>query len=133
MYSLNSEKDVPTAKLALSCMGSAVPDKTVREYWAVQQRLLPHANRCLESAHVTLVFEWENSGSVLNTAHNLGALYFKQGKMKEAEEMYLRALAEKEEACSREHTSTLNTVNNLGNLYRDQGKMKEAEEVFFTY
>ena len=117
-------------KLALSCVGSAVPDKTVREYWAVQKRLLPHANRCLESTHVTLISEWENSGSILNAAHNLGALYFDQGKMKEAEEMCLQALAGYEKAWGPEHTSTLNTVNNLGALYLKRGKMKEAEEMY---
>jgi len=50
--------------------------------------------------------------------------------MKEAEDMYLRALTGYEKAWGSEHTSTLNTVNNLGNLYSDQGKMKEAEDTF---
>ncbi len=50
--------------------------------------------------------------------------------MKEAENMYLRALTGYEKAWGPEHTSTLDTVNNLGNLYRDQGKMKEAEDMF---
>ncbi len=50
--------------------------------------------------------------------------------MKEAENMYLRALTGYEKAWGPEHTSTLDTVNNLGNLYRDQGKMKEAENMF---
>jgi tetratricopeptide (TPR) repeat protein len=50
--------------------------------------------------------------------------------MKEAEEMYLRALRGKEEAWGAKHTSTLETVNNLGNLYWKQGKIKEAEEMY---
>jgi hypothetical protein len=36
--------------------------------------------------------------STLNTVNHLGVLYANQGKMKEAEEMYLRALQGKEEA-----------------------------------
>jgi len=50
--------------------------------------------------------------------------------MKEAEDMYLRALAGKEKAWDLAHTSTLRTVNNLGNLYLKQGKTKEAEDMY---
>ncbi|CAI7640791.1 unnamed protein product, partial [Penicillium viridicatum] len=52
------------------------------------------------------------------------------GKLKEAEEMYQRALAGYEKALGPNHTSTLVTVNNLGNLFSDQGKLKEAEEMY---
>jgi Tfp pilus assembly protein PilF len=50
--------------------------------------------------------------------------------MKEAEEMFVRALKGYEEAWGPKHTSTLDTVNNLGLLYKNQGKMKEAEEMY---
>ncbi|KAK4902396.1 hypothetical protein LTR49_027084 [Elasticomyces elasticus] len=50
--------------------------------------------------------------------------------MREAEEMYLRALRGKEEEWGPKHISTLDTVNNLANLYRNQGKMQEAEEMY---
>ena len=50
--------------------------------------------------------------------------------MKEAEDMYLRALTGYEKAWGSEHTSTLRTVNNLGLLYSNQGKMKEAEDMY---
>ena len=63
-------------------------------------------------------------------SNRLGLLYSDQGKMKEAEDMYLRALTGKEKTWGPEHTSTLDTVNNLGLLYSDQGKMKEAEDMF---
>ena len=36
--------------------------------------------------------------STLDTVNNLGILYWKQGRMKEAEEMYVRALRGYEEA-----------------------------------
>lgn len=50
--------------------------------------------------------------------HGLGDLYSDQGKLKEAEEMYQRALAGYEKALGPNHTSTLDTVNNLGVLYK---------------
>ncbi|KAF5521126.1 Kinesin light chain [Colletotrichum aenigma] len=62
--------------------------------------------------------------------HALGNLYSDQGRLKEAEDMYLRALQGYEKALGPEHTSALDTVNNLGNLYADQGRLKEAEGMY---
>ena len=62
--------------------------------------------------------------------NNLGVLYEKQGKIAEAEAMYLRALAGCEKTWGSDHTSTLETVNILGILYSDQGKMAEAEAMY---
>jgi tetratricopeptide (TPR) repeat protein len=56
-------------------------------------------------------------------------VYRGQGKLAEAEQMYLRALAGKEKALGPDHTSTLNTVGNLGGLYYAQGKLAEAEQM----
>jgi hypothetical protein len=50
--------------------------------------------------------------------------------MKEAEEMYLRALRGKEEAWGAKHTSTLDTVYNLGNLYKDHGEGAKAKVMY---
>lgn len=61
--------------------------------------------------------------STLNTVNNLGNLYSDQGKMAEAEKMYIRALKGYKKAWGAEHTSTLRTVNNLGLLYSDQGSL----------
>ncbi len=130
MHVLNSERDISMAKLALNCVSSATSDRTVLEYSALQRRLLPHANRCLELVYNASIFDLRDCVHILNAANNLGILYSDQGKMKEAEEMYLRALAGKEKARGPEHKSTLDTVNNLGLLYKNQGKMKEAEEMY---
>ncbi|KXJ85413.1 Tetratricopeptide repeat-domain-containing protein, partial [Microdochium bolleyi] len=64
------------------------------------------------------------------TVNNLGILYRNQGKLDEAEKMYLRALRGYEKALGPDHTSTLDTVNNLGNLYSHQGKLDEAEKMY---
>ena len=68
--------------------------------------------------------------STLDTVHNLGNLYFNQGKMVEAEQMYQRALAGKEQALGPGHTSILYTVNSLGLLYLTQGKMAEGKQIY---
>ncbi|GMG55404.1 unnamed protein product [Aspergillus oryzae var. brunneus] len=114
-------------ELALMSVGYMVPHNSEREYAEIQQRLLPHANYLIsrERDH------WQNDTiDVSNAFHGIGILYSDQGKMKEAEEMYQRALAGYEKALGPDHTSTLRTVNNLGILYTDQGKLQEAEEMY---
>ncbi|KAE9566313.1 hypothetical protein CGMCC3_g17528 [Colletotrichum fructicola] len=64
------------------------------------------------------------------SVHHLGNLYKDQGRLKEAEAMYERALQGYEKAWGPEHTSTLDTVNNLGILYTNQGRLKEAEAMY---
>ncbi|EGY18632.1 pfs protein [Verticillium dahliae VdLs.17] len=142
------------ARLGLMMVGLSVPTSDEKEYWVVQQQLLPHAQRCAE---------WMQSGSpdifkhidksifrplnslgtlyadqgpstdrtdTLGTVNNRGLLYKNQGKLAEAAGMYRRALAGREKALGPNHTDTLRTVNNLGILYANQGKLAEAEEMF---
>ncbi|KAF6793061.1 NB-ARC domain-containing protein [Colletotrichum musicola] len=76
-----------------------------------------------------------NNLAILTSASNRtnlieGQLYSNQGRLKEAEAMYERALQGKEKALGPDHTSTLSTVNNLGNLYKDQDRLKEAEAMY---
>ncbi|KAF4920291.1 Kinesin light chain, partial [Colletotrichum fructicola] len=59
-----------------------------------------------------------------------GNLYSDQGRLKEAEAMYDRALQGYEKALGPDHTSTLNSVHSLGILYSDQGRLKEAEAMY---
>ncbi len=127
------EDEVTMSWLAVIIVASAVPSEIVLDYSLIQRRLLPHSDRVYprlqRRIHEGLMNE-EDLPSLSDACHRLGNLYKDQGKMKEAEDMYLRALTGKEKAWGPEHTSTLDTVNNLGNLYSDQGKMKEAEDMF---
>ena len=125
-----SYSDAGLVVLACTVIGFAVPDRTEPEYWLSEQRLIPHADRCIQRLYQlnsTNAIEYSQSNYAF---HNLALLYEHQGKMAEAEEMYQRALSGKEKAWGPEHISTLNTVNNLGNLYANQGKMVEAEEMY---
>jgi len=53
----------------------------------------------------------------------LGIRYADQGRLRDAEMMYKRAMAGYKKALGPEHPSTLNTVTNLGNLYRHRGRL----------
>jgi tetratricopeptide (TPR) repeat protein len=57
-------------------------------------------------------------------------LYADQGKLTEAEKMYIRALQGCEEAIGPDHTFVLSIVNNRGNLYADQGKLADADKMY---
>ena len=62
--------------------------------------------------------------------NNLGALYWNQGRLADAERMYNHALAGFENALGPEHASTLHTVRSLGKLYQCQGHLADAERMF---
>ena len=130
VHVLNAEREISMARLALICVGSAVPAEDVPEYWAKERRLLPHVSKCFKSIHDAIDLESRDNRTALDAVHNLGLLFANQGKMVEAEAMYRRALEGYEKALGPEHTSTLNTVNNLGNLYKNQGKVVEAEAMY---
>ncbi|KAL9082446.1 MAG: hypothetical protein Q9165_008892 [Trypethelium subeluteriae] len=123
---LNKDWDESLARLALTCIALEVPDSNENKWWLLQRRLLAHATR-----HDNFVANGKvNTAGMEWTLHNLSSLYADQGKLAEAERMYMRALQGYEEALRPKHTSTLGTVNNLGLLYADQGKLAEAEGMY---
>ncbi|KAJ9481399.1 hypothetical protein VN97_g12081 [Penicillium thymicola] len=127
LHIANTNKNVNWMQLnglALISVGYSVPSASNRNYSEFQQRLLPHAD------HICHLDLSDDNIGLWGAFHGLGDLYSDQGKLKEAEGMYQRALAGKEKALGPDHTSTLGTVNNLGTLYSDQGKLKEAEEMY---
>ena len=132
------------SQLAIVAVGWAVPESSTRDYTALQRRLLPHAQACsrqivkskavwhgrAEIGSDRDVNEGEERETVLDAVHVLGLLYYDQGRLGDAEQMYLRALRGYEEALGVGHSSTLNTVNNLGILYKNQGMLGEAEKMY---
>ena len=126
VFVLNKEWDEGFAKLALTCVASKVPSTNEKDWWLLQRRLLQHATR----QNIFIVDGKVDMDGLDWAFHNLGDLFTNQGKLAEAEKMYIRALQGKEEALGPDHTSTLLTVNNLGLLYADQGKLAEAEKMY---
>ena len=127
------------SRLALVVVGWGVPHNSTRDYSVLQRRLLPHAQAC--SQRMVEKHGYRNGSGlersrtegrdvILDAIHLLGSLYADQGKLGEAEKMYMRALQGYEEALGPKHTSTLSTVNNLGLLYAKQDKLGEAEKMY---
>ena len=107
--------------LALIIIASAVPSETVLHYSLIQRRLLPHCDHVYSilQRHLQEAFKNREYLSCLSVAcHKLGDLYKDQGKMKEAEDMYLRALAGYEKTWGPEHKQALDTRYNFGLLYK---------------
>lgn len=126
VFVLNKEWDKSLARLAVYCVASEVPSIDKKHWWFLQQRLLQHAKR---QAHF-MVGDQINIYGLHGAFEKLGNLYINQGKLAEAENMYIQALEGKEEVLGRDHRSTLYTVYNLGRLYIDQGKLAKAEKMY---
>ncbi|KAH7377458.1 heterokaryon incompatibility protein-domain-containing protein [Cadophora sp. MPI-SDFR-AT-0126] len=125
VFVLNKEWDKSLARLALTCVASQVPSTNEKDWWLLQRRLLQHVTR----QNVFIADDKLDIDGLDWAFHNLGDLFTNQGKLAEAEKMYVRAL-EGEEALGPDHISTLSTVNSLGILYKDQGKLGEAEAMY---
>ena len=115
--------------LALIVVASAVPDRDELHSTHIQRRLLPHCDHVYSMLQEEFWNE-EDQLSIGSACHWLGYLCSGQGKVKEAEDLYLQALITKEKLLGFEHDSTLITVNSLGVMYDLQGIEKEAEEMY---
>jgi tetratricopeptide (TPR) repeat protein len=125
IHVLTGPNEQVLAKLAMECTSLHVPKREFPEYWLIRRRLLLHADRCRQ-----LLGEADNDGSNSWFPARLGILYADQGRYKEAEVMYKRALEGNEKSWGPEHTSMLDIFNNLGRLYQNQGQYKEAEVIY---
>lgn len=110
---VNQGRDVWLVRLAAEAVAGHFPEGGSHGSWITQRRLIQHTARCcslIENA-------WIGNEDMAWTWHCFGDLYQAQGKLEQAEEMYVRALKGYEDALGPSHTPTLNTVNNLGVLY----------------
>ena len=123
---LNKNWDKSLAKLALICVASEYPETDGEKWWPLQRRLLQHATRCEQFIADRKV----NTERTEWTLHCLGNLYRSQGKLNEAEAMYMRALQGYKATIGSKHISTLSTVNTLALLYAEQGKLDDAEKMY---
>jgi tetratricopeptide (TPR) repeat protein len=114
--------------IVVIAIGYTVLQSLEKEYWVLQQRLLPHVDHMPNM--LVLIGSRLLDNAVMDSIDAFGLLYWRQGKLNEAEEIFQRALASKEKALGTDDPSTLVTVHNLGMIYRAQGKLNEAEEMY---
>ncbi|KAH7039786.1 kinesin light chain 1 [Microdochium trichocladiopsis] len=127
VHILNEEWDSALNKLAVESVASQVPSNIEAEYWLLQKRLIPHAIRsCSTVRESDIPSNW--------AFHSLGYLYSDQGKLNEAEKMYLRALHGYERAVGLDNVTiyrpAINTLSNLGSLRFEQNRVSEARRYY---
>ena len=74
--------------------------------------------------------ELEPNRGTSKLINQLAMLYEAQGKLEEAEPLYIEALGANRATLGDRHPDTLIRINNLGALYQAQGKLEEAEPLF---
>ena len=72
----------------------------------------------------------EENSDFAHSLNNLAEIYRHQGRYKEAEPLYLRALEITKCLLGEENPSVATSLNNLALLYYSQGRYKEAEPLF---
>ena len=120
-----SRGQVDSISLAFTIVGSAVPSQSEPEYWLTQQRLLPHADRCVRYLQELDTPDRTGYSGSNDFFHNLGDLYADQGKMDEAEKMYQRALEGYEKVLGLDHMSTMKIAGNLRRLREQRTQPKK--------
>jgi tetratricopeptide (TPR) repeat protein len=94
--------------------------------WAVCERLLPQAYACAELIN-QWGFEFPEAAGLLNQA---GFYLCERGRYTDAEPLFQRALAIREEALGTEHPDVATSLNNLAGLLSDTNRLAEAEPLF---
>ncbi|KAI6762109.1 hypothetical protein HG531_002662 [Fusarium graminearum] len=123
---LHTETDTDMVQLAATCVASLIQSRDDKEYWRLQRRLLQHVDRCLE-----MMTELKGRPDLVSwICESFGNLLMDQDRLKAAEEMYERALQEKEKRLGPNDILTLNTAHNLGLAYANQGRFHEAEAIY---
>jgi len=62
----------------------------------------------------------------LTSMHELAALYKRQGRHRQAEELYLKVLELRRRVLGDEHARTLQSMRGLADLYKRQGRYEDA-------
>ena len=120
---VKKDPDPQLQQLALFCITSAIPERSVQKYRILQQRLIPHADRYLEFLGDQSLDGDEYSAISLR---KLGDLYRDQALLLKAESVYLRALSVAENAWGPNHELTLEIAVVLGHFFNSQGRILEA-------
>jgi tetratricopeptide (TPR) repeat protein len=107
-------------------VNAACPDVGDVTQWEACERWFPHTLICADWIEQEQISSPEAALLLNETGY-----YLKQrGRYREAEPLYQRALAIREQELGAEHTDTAISLNSLASLYYAQGKSEEAVPMF---
>jgi len=127
---LNQQLQPELVDIAMHCIAQSVTWESEQLYWEKNREIEGHGLRLQERRIAKVIEQSQTSEQDTRDLFMIGYLYTNQGKLAEAEQMYMRALKGKEKTLGVKHTSTLDVVNNLGLLYSDQGKLAKAKQMY---
>jgi tetratricopeptide (TPR) repeat protein len=123
---MNKQIQRKWAERTVRAINRAFPDVTDVATWPQCQHSLPHALACADLIR-QYTFTFPEAARLLNQA----AFYLHdRASYREAEPLYQRALAIREQQLGPDHPDTAQSLNNLAELYRDQGKYPQAEPLY---
>ena len=97
----------------------------------VKQETLLHIDACMQNDREIMGNPRGSAIAHRNYSTILFASYYQSsGRYDDAEKLYKRALAGREEQLGPDHPDTLRTVQNLANVYSDKGRYDDAEELY---
>jgi tetratricopeptide (TPR) repeat protein len=125
---VNKEWDNELASLAICCVSSQVLERSSPQYWVTDRRLVGHGDRCLAFIR-NMRMEKDDNLLIPEAARNLAVYYSRQGRLREAEELYELGLKRSKDA-AKPRKFEIEILNNLGNLFLQSDRLEEADEMF---
>jgi len=132
LQAISSENDEGLFQTALSCIAHAIPSSEEAEYWTLQQRILPHADKLTKNIKTGkgAILETEISLDIGTPAalRSLGLLYSDQGRFDSAQYMYELAINVLKNQ-GNDQALSFDVRDKLGILYYYQGQDDKAEKM----
>jgi tetratricopeptide (TPR) repeat protein len=110
----------------ICAMHLAFPAHVEPGCWDTCQRFLPQVQNCSQLIEQWALRSPEAAALLHQAAYYLG----ERGGFAEAEALYLKALAIREESLGPDHLDTSQSAYNLARLYADQGRYGDAEQLY---
>ncbi len=124
--SMTAEEQKQWKQRAVQAVNASSPDVQDIKQWDACERWLPHALVCAAWIEQEAIGTTE-AARLLNHA----GYYLKDhARYVEAEPLYQRALAIREQQVGAQHPQTATSLNNLAGLYQDQGRYAQAEPLY---
>ena len=111
---------------AMQAVVTARPDVADVAQWDACEQWVPHALLCA----TWIIQEQVNELDAALLLNQAGYYLRERGRYSDAQPLYERALAIREQMLGEQHPSTATSLNNLAELYGAQGKYVEAEPLY---
>lgn len=130
---MNADRRHESALLALTSVAFVGPEDIDRDYWMIQRRILPHANRFSQQLMDMLEENLESEQAIefYVACNNLGTLHSLDGRAMwiQAEAMYRRAISGMETFLGAHNEESISPLSNLAVLYEKQERFVDAEAI----